>query len=149
MTPKCWSDGKKVSGVRCQQCRRTQKKAGLIAKVTLKSESSWRIKFDKLPLTDLIVGAVCNRDGPGLASAENRGWKPLPPPINLSLKCIGHDEDHSIPYNKYPIAINNQLVLSQFGRYFFIHLGTLKVEFGYGVSGGSVKIGCSSPSCTW
>ena len=33
----------------------------------------------------LVVGAVCNRDLLGLTCADNRGYKPLPPTINLSL----------------------------------------------------------------
>ena len=33
----------------------------------------------------LVVGAVCNRDLLGLTYADNRGYKPLPPTINLSL----------------------------------------------------------------
>jgi hypothetical protein len=33
----------------------------------------------------LVVGAVCNRDLLDLTYADNRGYKPLPPTINLSL----------------------------------------------------------------
>jgi hypothetical protein len=33
----------------------------------------------------LVVGAVCNRDLLGLTYADNRGYKPLPPTINISL----------------------------------------------------------------
>ena len=32
-----------------------------------------------------VVRAVCNRDLLGLTYADNRGYKPLPPTINLSL----------------------------------------------------------------
>ena len=68
-----WSDGKKVSGIRCQHYRRPKKSRSYCKSNSKKRILRRRIKFEKLPLTDLIVGAVCNRDGLGLASAENRG----------------------------------------------------------------------------
>jgi hypothetical protein len=44
----------------------------------------------------LVVGAVCNRDLFGLTYAVNRGYKPLPPTINLSFIIMLADVSYKV-----------------------------------------------------
>ncbi len=42
----------------------------------------------------VVVGAVFNRELLGLTHTDNRGYKPLPPTINLGLVCVCVIEFH-------------------------------------------------------